>query len=240
MILGYSCCRRIGSERSQSNSLVLGYASLRRCGVSWRNSINTRLGTNRALDADEGVEVTVSVEVREAGRVDDIHGRYDNGKKISEASKERVEKVGGKKDGENDNGDSSLSVAVPMKRRRGRPRKSEVQASQDKDEPTELIFKLDRRGYGWGEEIIPFLTVENRPVKRKPAGGKKTVELTVADDDEVSSEVCFVVGCGYHLSFAWYLAQRASIRPHTIMCLVIIRAGISLGCLPQRDWCTGE
>lgn len=192
MILGYSCCRRVGSERSQSNSLVLGYASLRRCGVSWRNNINIKLRINRALDADEGIESTstVSVEVREVGRVD-VPGRYDSGKEISEASKERVENVGGKKDKQDDNGGSSLSVGVPVKRRRGRPRKSEVQESQDKEEPTELIFKLDRRGYGWGEEIIPFLTVEKRPVKRNSSGGKKTVELTVADDAEISSEVCF-------------------------------------------------
>ena len=38
--------------------------------------------------------------------------------------------------------------------------------SPERDEvPTELIFKLTRRGYGWGEEIIPQLTVERRPVK---------------------------------------------------------------------------
>jgi hypothetical protein len=29
---------------------------------------------------------------------------------------------------------------------------------------TELIFRLERRGEGWGEEIIPHLTVERRPV----------------------------------------------------------------------------
>ncbi|GMH35055.1 hypothetical protein BSKO_02923 [Bryopsis sp. KO-2023] len=33
--------------------------------------------------------------------------------------------------------------------------------------PTELIIKLDRRGYGWGEEIIPRLTVERRPIAKK-------------------------------------------------------------------------
>eukprot|EP00803_Ostreobium_quekettii_P004387 evm.model.scf_42.14 EVM.evm.TU.scf_42.14 scf_42:93671-99960(-) len=34
-------------------------------------------------------------------------------------------------------------------------------------EPTELIFKLDRRGYGWGEEIIPNVTIERRPIESK-------------------------------------------------------------------------
>lgn len=32
---------------------------------------------------------------------------------------------------------------------------------------TELIFRLDRNGTGWGEEILPSLTVEHRPVKRR-------------------------------------------------------------------------
>lgn len=31
---------------------------------------------------------------------------------------------------------------------------------------TELIFRLDRRGVGWGEEILPHLTVEQRILKR--------------------------------------------------------------------------
>lgn len=31
---------------------------------------------------------------------------------------------------------------------------------------TELIFRLDRRGVGWGEEILPHLTVEQRVLKR--------------------------------------------------------------------------
>jgi hypothetical protein len=32
---------------------------------------------------------------------------------------------------------------------------------------TELIFRLDRKGIGWGEEILPSLTVEHRPVKKR-------------------------------------------------------------------------
>ncbi len=32
--------------------------------------------------------------------------------------------------------------------------------------PTELIFRLERRGQGWGEEIFPHLVVENRPIDK--------------------------------------------------------------------------
>lgn len=31
---------------------------------------------------------------------------------------------------------------------------------------TELIFKLERQGEGWGEEILPRLSVEQRPLAR--------------------------------------------------------------------------
>lgn len=56
---------------------------------------------------------------------------------------------------------------------------------QDGDDgPTELIFKLSRRGYGWGEEIIPHLTVEKRPVKASASSKrKKTVEMMVSGGD---------------------------------------------------------
>ena len=52
--------------------------------------------------------------------------------------------------------------------------------------PRELIFKLTRRGYGWGEEIIPQLTVERRPVKAAASAkedGRETGEMAVLDDD---------------------------------------------------------
>ena len=89
------------------------------------------------------------------------------------------------------------SVDGVQKRGRGRPRKSAQQDGYgsndgeisnverenqglDNGEPTELIFKLERRGYGWGEEIIPHLTVEKRPVtkmsSRKPVGEMKVVD----------------------------------------------------------------
>lgn len=34
--------------------------------------------------------------------------------------------------------------------------------------PTEMIFKLERRGTGWGEEIFPHLVVENRALYKEP------------------------------------------------------------------------
>lgn len=47
------------------------------------------------------------------------------------------------------------------------------QSSRSKDDtpehaPTELIFNLYNRGSGWGEEIIPHLTVQQRAVVKKP------------------------------------------------------------------------
>ena len=43
-----------------------------------------------------------------------------------------------------------------------------AQAETAADPPTELIFQLDRRGEGWGEEIFPTLTVIRRPVVAPP------------------------------------------------------------------------
>ena len=37
----------------------------------------------------------------------------------------------------------------------------------DDDEATELIFKLEKYGSGWGEELLPRLTVEQRPIKKR-------------------------------------------------------------------------
>lgn len=37
----------------------------------------------------------------------------------------------------------------------------------DGDQATELIFRLERRGDGWAEEIFPHITVENRPLEKK-------------------------------------------------------------------------
>lgn len=35
------------------------------------------------------------------------------------------------------------------------------------EEATELIFKLEKYGSGWGEELLPRLTVEQRPIKKR-------------------------------------------------------------------------
>lgn len=68
------------------------------------------------------------------------------------------------------------------KKKRGRPRKNTVPGKNAK-EPTELIFKLERRGHGWGEEIIPYLTVEKRPVKSSASSKRSTKELKVVQED---------------------------------------------------------
>ncbi|KAI8110515.1 hypothetical protein M9435_002189 [Picochlorum sp. BPE23] len=102
------------------------------------------------------------------------------------------------------------AVAVPKKkavRRRGRPRKvkeeeevvlasaDEGDAGHAEDSPTELIFKLSRRGYGWGEEIIPHLTVEKRPVKPSASAKRtKTVEMSVAGGDSVLNTYLMNIG----------------------------------------------
>ncbi len=40
-------------------------------------------------------------------------------------------------------------------------------ADTDNEEATELIFTLEKRGSGWGEELFPRLTVEQRPIKKR-------------------------------------------------------------------------
>jgi hypothetical protein len=56
------------------------------------------------------------------------------------------------------------------------------------DQPTELIFKLERRGDGWGEEIIPHLTVERRPLRSKKKKNKGTF-VAVQEADVNTEEV---------------------------------------------------
>jgi hypothetical protein len=34
---------------------------------------------------------------------------------------------------------------------------------------TQLIFRLERRGEGWGEELLPHVVMEERPLKKKRA-----------------------------------------------------------------------
>ncbi len=36
--------------------------------------------------------------------------------------------------------------------------------SEEPPGPTEIVFKLERRGDGWGEEIFPHITMEKRPL----------------------------------------------------------------------------
>ena len=63
-------------------------------------------------------------------------------------------------------------TTTPRPGRRGRPRKmptlpSQAAAQAAKQSDTELVFLLERRGHGWGEEIIPHLVVDERPIPAK-------------------------------------------------------------------------
>lgn len=51
----------------------------------------------------------------------------------------------------------------------GRRRSGESQKppGEEEEEPTELIINLYKRGEGWGEEILPHISVEQRCIKRK-------------------------------------------------------------------------
>lgn len=46
---------------------------------------------------------------------------------------------------------------------------------EGEDAPTEMIFNLFNRGSGWGEEIIPHVTVEKRKITKKVPKGSKQV-----------------------------------------------------------------
>lgn len=73
---------------------------------------------------------------------------------------------------------------------------SDVRESKG-DQPTELIFKLERRGDGWGEEIIPHLTVERRPLRSKRKKSKANfaaVQETDASTEEIEEDVGQVCG----------------------------------------------
>ena len=56
----------------------------------------------------------------------------------------------------------------PLEERKASHQRASARPSTDPPLPpaTELIFRLDRRGVGWGEEILPHLTVEQRVLKR--------------------------------------------------------------------------
>ena len=44
---------------------------------------------------------------------------------------------------------------------------AELPAAKEQTASTELIFRLERRGEGWGEEIFPHLVIERRPIKKR-------------------------------------------------------------------------
>lgn len=39
------------------------------------------------------------------------------------------------------------------------------EGEEEGDSPSELVFRLERRGEGWGEEIFPHIVVEKRPMQ---------------------------------------------------------------------------
>lgn len=49
----------------------------------------------------------------------------------------------------------------------------EVEEGTEAAGETELVFKLERKGTGWSEEILPHLVVEHRPVASGSGRGKK-------------------------------------------------------------------
>lgn len=75
-------------------------------------------------------------------------------------------------DDDDDNTNKNAAFSLPSQPRRGRPRntdKKNAPTESTKPPPaTETIYKLERRGEGWGEAILPTLTVEQRVIKRKP------------------------------------------------------------------------
>jgi hypothetical protein len=110
---------------------------------------------------------------------------------------------------DDDNTNKNAAFSLPPQPRRGRPRNVDKKNAPTKNTKTpttkpppatETIYKLERRGEGWGEAILPTLTVEQRVIKRKPKHSLKSkskekgsthsspsvVSLTSSDDDDNS------------------------------------------------------
>eukprot|EP00963_Diacronema_lutheri_P005481 scaffold426_cov319-Pavlova_lutheri.AAC.58 len=54
--------------------------------------------------------------------------------------------------------------------------RSDATRNGGEDRATELIFKLERRGEGWAEEILPSLTIERRDVPQTKATARKEAQ----------------------------------------------------------------
>lgn len=100
-----------------------------------------------------------------------------NGKR----SKARPKKAEAKPEPEPDS--NEYTELISLKERRDRSasdqastsgRNSSSSTENESERPTELIFNLEWRGYGWGEEILPHVIVEQRviqPCKRNRGSG---------------------------------------------------------------------
>ena len=68
---------------------------------------------------------------------------------------------------------STKIIQATQHRKEEEEQKGRTKKRGKNEDPTELIFKLERRGEGWGEEILPHLTVERRPLQPKRRGRRK-------------------------------------------------------------------
>ena len=59
---------------------------------------------------------------------------------------------------------------------------AERTAAEEKEQETDLIFRLERHGEGWGEAVFPFLSVEQRPIQSSQA--KSSVLADAAGDSK--------------------------------------------------------
>jgi hypothetical protein len=84
---------------------------------------------------------------------------------------------------DDNNTNKNAVFSLPPQPRRGRPRNADKKNTPTKNTKTptakpppatETIYKLERRGEGWGEAILPTLTVEQRVIKRKPKHSLKS------------------------------------------------------------------
>ena len=76
---------------------------------------------------------------------------------------------------------------------------------------TELIFRLDRRGVGWGEEILPHLTVEQRVLKRNRSAQPDPWTVRIQAALLLVEVLC--PGCSLPICGRIYCTQSCFLRP---------------------------
>jgi hypothetical protein len=68
------------------------------------------------------------------------------------------------------NGDARIEDQIAIAKASPTPWAPQTEERRNKpgtDTPTQLIFNLYNRGEGWGEEIVPHITVEQRELKAR-------------------------------------------------------------------------